>query len=304
MNQVCTKRLVSVLAFLTTCIAQPTAAEMTISLRRRAAVESPVVRLGDMAEIISADRSEARRLAALPLMPAPAPGSERFLRNREVEDLLAAHGQDLGPLRVVGAPQVAIRTSAIPSNGTGTTSRHGATLRPIAADIKDNAFPVAVAVQPIARGSVITAADVQLQQASSAPQTTSRRTPITSLDELIGMEARQAIQPGTTIMSDYVQAPLLVKRGEIITVVSQAGGIRVRTTARAREDGALGELVQVETLKTRERYDARVTGPRAAAVFAAVRPTPAQASDAPNTWTEAKKMQLRKVSRRDAQTQR
>jgi flagella basal body P-ring formation protein FlgA len=91
------------------------------------------------------------------------------------------------------------------------------------------------------------------------------------LEQLIGMEARQAIQVGEVIFNDKVQQPLLVKRGDLITVISQAGGIRVRTTARARQNGAKGELVQVESLETREPYDVRVTGHREAAVFAAAR---------------------------------
>jgi flagella basal body P-ring formation protein FlgA len=82
------------------------------------------------------------------------------------------------------------------------------------------------------------------------------------------MEARQAIQVGSVIFTDQVQSPVLVKRGEVITVTSQGGGIRVRTSARARQDGAKGNLVQVESLDTKERYDARVVGPHEAAVFA------------------------------------
>jgi flagella basal body P-ring formation protein FlgA len=74
------------------------------------------------------------------------------------------------------------------------------------------------------------------------------------------------------IFTDRVQAPLLVRRGEVITVVSQGGGIRVRTTARARQDGARGQLVRVESLDTREPYDVRVVGLREAAVFAVAPP--------------------------------
>jgi flagella basal body P-ring formation protein FlgA len=75
---------------------------------------------------------------------------------------------------------------------------------------------------------------------------------------------------------------VLVKRGEVITISSQAGGIRVRTTARAREDGARGDLVQVESLETRERFEVRVVGPREAAVFALPRPTNVDATERDN----------------------
>ena len=74
------------------------------------------------------------------------------------------------------------------------------------------------------------------------------------------------------LLADQVQAPILVKRGDLITVTSQSGGIRVRTSARALHDGAHGDLVQVESLESREKYDARIVGPREAAVFAMSRP--------------------------------
>ena len=130
---------------------------------------------------------------------------------------------------------------------------------------------------------MITAADLGLQQFATAPPTNSRRAPIDSIDKLIGMEARQAIEPGDMIFTDHVQAPVLVKRGEMITVVSQGGGIRVRTTARSRQDGAKGDLVQVESADKRERYDVRVTGPREAAVFAAARAIATQPGEKPTS---------------------
>jgi flagella basal body P-ring formation protein FlgA len=105
-----------------------------------------------------------------------------------------------------------------------------------------------------------------MQSLETAP-TTGRRPVIESLEQLVGMEARQAIQMGDVILTDNVQAPLLVKRGEEVSVVSQSGGIRVRTTARARQDGSRGQLVQVESLESKERYDVRVVGVREAAIF-------------------------------------
>ena len=153
-------------------------------------------------------------------------------------------------------------------------TKEGQVNLPIYADVSAPAMAIAVAIRQISRGAMITAADVELQKVGAVPAG-ARRAPITSLEQLIGMEARQAIQAGEIVLSDKVQAPLLVKRGDIVTVVSQSGGIRVRTTARARQDGAKGELVQVESLETRQPYDARVTGHREAAVFVAARVTPA-----------------------------
>jgi flagella basal body P-ring formation protein FlgA len=92
------------------------------------------------------------------------------------------------------------------------------------------------------------------------------------VEKLIGMEARQAIQAGDIVFSDQVQAPIVVKRGDVITVTSQNGGIRVRTSGRAMQNASRGELVQVEALGSKQKYDARVVGPREAAVYSISRP--------------------------------
>ena len=83
------------------------------------------------------------------------------------------------------------------------------------------------------------------------------------------MEATRTIQEGDAIYSDDFRPQLLVKRGEEIAVYARGGGIQVRTIARARQDGARGELIGVESLEAKEPFEAVVTGPREAVVFTA-----------------------------------
>jgi flagella basal body P-ring formation protein FlgA len=142
---------------------------------------------------------------------------------------------------------------------------------PILAEVSPPPMPAVVAVRAISRGDVIRAADVELRSVDNNSKLAGQRGAFDSVEKLIGMEARQAIREGEVVLTDQVKAPILVKRGETITVTSQSGGIRVRTTARATHDGAQGELVQVEALGSREKYDVKVVGPRQAAVFAVPR---------------------------------
>ena len=353
-----------------------------ILLRERVMLKTSVVRLADVAEIVALSDGRQRQLAALPLMPAPAPGTQRFLQQREIADLLAAHGVDLRSVQIKGAEQVAIasqadgweasrsatatgaaagmnRHAAILAGQTGKratpsvdlhrskelhdelsrqlasyldtktsdaatwqvrceladrqmaqlaaaisppvvqggnppwtgrqrfvvafNSRAGAVHLPIYAEVTATSKPVVVAVQPLSCGEVITAAHLELRPVDYLPQATDRRTAVESMEDLIGLEARHAIRAGEVVFSDQVQSPVLIKRGEMISVSSHAGGIRVRTTARARQDGAKGEIVQVESLETRERYDARVVGAREAAVFALNRPAEPERVEQINT---------------------
>jgi flagella basal body P-ring formation protein FlgA len=361
-------------------VASPAMAAIDVKIRERVAPHGSVVRLGDVAEIGTADQQQARQLAALPLMPAPAPGTERFLRTREIQDMLAAQGVDVSALRFAGAAQVVIATTetgkassnivqvsgetrtgenAKPMNqhaailagagpekavspspvdenrataireqlmniianhlnvktgkvqpwkvGCDLTDREIAKLNtalsapvcnggsepwtgrqrflisfsttdgqvqlPIFAEISPPPVPAVVAIRPIGRGEVVKAADIELRTVDANSKSVGQRAAADSVENLIGMEARQAIQTGDIIFTDEVQAPIVVKRGDVITVMSQSGGIRVRTSGRAMQDAARGELVQVEALGSHQKYDARVTGPREAAVYAMSRPT-------------------------------
>jgi hypothetical protein len=96
-----------------------------IALRERVVTTSSVVKLGDVAEIETADRAAGRQLAARLLMPAPAPGTQRFLRLREVQDLLAACGEDLSQLRFAGASQVVVVSPGAQQAATTETMANG-----------------------------------------------------------------------------------------------------------------------------------------------------------------------------------
>lgn len=99
------KTILKILALL--LIASPCLA-VDLVLHNRIASPAGVVRLGDVAAIDNATQEEAARLAAIPLMPAPSPGTESFITVRGVRDLLVASGVELNTLRFTGATKVAI----------------------------------------------------------------------------------------------------------------------------------------------------------------------------------------------------
>ena len=124
---------------------------------------------------------------------------------------------------------------------------------PIFAEISPPPVPAVVAIRPIGRGEVVKAADIELRMVDANSKSVGQRAAADSVEKLIGMEARQAIQAGDIVFTDSVQAPIVVKRGDVITVTSQSGGIRVRTSGQALHDASRGDLVQVEALgSTRE----------------------------------------------------
>ena len=92
---------------------------------------------------------------------------------------------------------------------------------------------------------------------------------LATTEEAIGKEAVQTIRAGGIVMASQLRAPILVRRGERVSVRARTGGVTVRTYAMAQQDGSLGELVMVTPTDSRDKYVARVSGVRELEVFAA-----------------------------------
>ena len=86
-------------------------------LREHATLEGPIVRLGDVADVSTGSMSVLKELTFTPLVPAPAPGSPRYLQRSEILDLLASRGIDTQALRISGAAVVEIGKSGKAAKG-------------------------------------------------------------------------------------------------------------------------------------------------------------------------------------------
>lgn len=125
--------------------------------------------------------------------------------------------------------------------------------------------PVVVAARPIPKGTLLQPEDLALEPL--APDENPEGY-FQQIQQLVGKEALRGLPAGRPIPEDAVQAPVLVRRGQIVTVYARAPGVRVRTQARAKQDGSLGDLVGVESLADRKTYFARVCGLQEVEVFA------------------------------------
>ena len=85
------------------------AAGVEIRLKDEAHCPSPLVRLGDIAELGETTTAEGPSLADLTLFPAPAPGKSRLLRRQELQQLLSLCEVDVRDVQWAGADRVEIR---------------------------------------------------------------------------------------------------------------------------------------------------------------------------------------------------
>ena len=147
--------------------------------------------------------------------------------------------------------------------------------------------PVAVLLQDIPRGRAITDDLYRVEPRWVAPNDL----PPAPAD-ILGRVARSRLSAGEVVTEHDVTAPTVIERGDLVSVRWVAGSAVVRSTARALEDGAPGDLIRMETIDRRTKFQARVAGP-GQAVIASNTPQGAQASaDAPSPITQPTQSQI------------
>lgn len=129
-----------------------------------------------------------------------------------------------------------------------------------------SAAPIVMTNRAIGRGVILSRADLRLEIPSQPGDADGA---LTNIDDAVGRETVRSLGADKPVLAEGLRSQLLVHAREAITVYVRSPGIRIRTTGRAVNDGAMGELITVETIKERKTYFARVCGPQEAEVFAA-----------------------------------
>lgn len=93
--------------------------------------------------------------------------------------------------------------------------------------------------------------------------------PLLTRAQAVGQQAARELKPGTVLTARLVEALPLVKSGQLVTVVSSHGAVRVRTVARALDNGRYGQAIRVKNEATRDVVRVTVTGLQEATVTAA-----------------------------------
>jgi flagella basal body P-ring formation protein FlgA len=117
---------------------------------------------------------------------------------------------------------------------------------------------VVVPSRDIARGETIS--DSDLSYAFVAANNVMPGT-ATSMESIMGMQARRTLRTGFTMRNDDVRPPLLVLKGSTVTMVFDAPGVTLTAMGRAMSEGGLGETVTVQNPASFRQITAVVTGP-------------------------------------------
>ncbi|HVZ69160.1 MAG TPA: flagellar basal body P-ring formation chaperone FlgA [Rhizomicrobium sp.] len=117
---------------------------------------------------------------------------------------------------------------------------------------------VVVPSRDIARGEIISESDLTLGTAQASQI---RSGTITSIADLSGMQARRYLRAGELVLATDVRRPIVITKGETVTMTFDAPGISLTATGRALSEGGIGETVTVLNPVSYRQVMATVTGP-------------------------------------------
>ncbi len=209
-------------------------------------------------------------------MAADVPATPEQLRTAIVDYLRQETGHELWNVEVdadeavmaaFGQAGAAVSGGKAPWTGRQRFVIAGAsTSQPITAHARVDRMEMAVVVtRPIERGQLIRRSDIELRPHLGAVP----KQAVFTLDSAIGKEAIQGLRADSLLLTNQIRSPLLVRRGDRVSVRVRAAGVTIRTFAVAQQDGSAGELVSVESAEAKERYTAVVVGLRELEILAA-----------------------------------
>jgi flagella basal body P-ring formation protein FlgA len=113
----------------------------------------------------------------------------------------------------------------------------------LAVATQDAGVRVVVPVHDIPRGQTISESDLTY---ATLPGNAMMAGVVTSVTVAKDMEARRMLRAGEAFRSDDVRRPIVVTKGETVTMLFNAPGVELTATGRAMGEGGVGDTVMVQ----------------------------------------------------------
>lgn len=127
-------------------------------------------------------------------------------------------------------------------------------------EVSGRIFPISqvpVLKTPLRPGDVISRDDVDYIDMHAADITPSM---LTNADSLVGHSPRRGVSAMKPLMASDIQMPIVVKKGDLVTMVLKNKALNLTTQGRAMENGAEGDAIHVMNSSSKQVVDAVVTG--------------------------------------------
>lgn len=112
-----------------------------------------------------------------------------------------------------------------------------------------------VAARRLERGRKIKAEDIKLARVNLSQ---TRKGVLMDIGRAVGLVSRRGLQADQPILARDLIRDSAVKRGDMVTIVAESGALRVTAAGRAKQEGAVGDNIQVLNLGSKKILIARV----------------------------------------------
>lgn len=117
--------------------------------------------------------------------------------------------------------------------------------------------PIAVANRTLNRGDVITHNDIGIENINISQL---RQGYLESAETIVGQELRRPISKGEAFRSNILDAPMVIKRGDEVSIEMQAGSITVTSSGTAMGNGRIGQRIRIRNSQSERMLSAEVVG--------------------------------------------
>ena len=110
--------------------------------------------------------------------------------------------------------------------------------------------------QPLRRGDILRSEDLVSIRFPKHKVTTAA---LLNPDDIIGKEARVNMRANQPLARKNFQRPILIKKGEKVTVIFELPGMKLTSRALALDSGAKGDVIDVSNIQSRRVVPATIT---------------------------------------------
>ncbi|MGB0721565.1 MAG: flagellar basal body P-ring formation chaperone FlgA [Gammaproteobacteria bacterium] len=111
---------------------------------------------------------------------------------------------------------------------------------------------VVVAADFLARGDIVSSDDLETRTIDVGRL---RAGYFTDPEEAQGLLLTRAVKPGKALTPSMLRKRKLVKRGDRVTLIAQAGGLSVSSQGKAKQSGARGDRIVVTNLNSKKEVE-------------------------------------------------
>lgn len=118
--------------------------------------------------------------------------------------------------------------------------------------------PTLVLRQNVKRGGILAKSHIESRVMDVIPLGSHRPQ---NIKEVLGLVAKVPLSKGAPILLSKIEKPMIVHQGDTLWILGRVGQIKVQARAKALENGALGDGIRVQNIKSGKKLKARVVGP-------------------------------------------